>query len=68
MTYQCDLVKTRESGGQWFSWLTVRLGIEGLLVGDTPPVKLLCCVLEQDTLSSASTGSIQEDRKSSNHV
>ena len=32
---------------------SVRLGIEELLVRDSPPVKSLCCVLEQDTLSAA---------------
>ena len=32
----------------------VRLGIEGLLVGDSPPTDSLCkCVQEQDTLSAA---------------
>ena len=35
------------------SWLSVRLWIEGLLVGDSPSVESLCCVLEQDTLSAA---------------
>ena len=28
-------------------------GIEGLLARASPPVKSLCCVLEQDTLSAA---------------
>ena len=29
------------------------MGIEGLLVPDSPPAESLCCVLEQDTLSAA---------------
>ena len=29
------------------------MGIEGLLVRDSPPAESLCCVLEQDTLSAA---------------
>ena len=32
-------------------WESARLEIEGLLVQDSPNV--MCCVLEQDTLSSA---------------
>ena len=40
-------------GAQWLSWLSVRLGIEGLLVRDSPPAESLCCVLEQGTLSTA---------------
>ena len=32
-------------------WLSIRLEIEGSPVQDSPEV--LCCVLEQDTLSSA---------------
>ena len=41
------------SGGFSDSVGSVRLGIEELLVRDSPPVKSLCCVLEQDTLSAA---------------
>ena len=31
----------------------LRLGIEGLLVGDMKPAESLCCFLEKDTLSTA---------------
>ena len=31
----------------------IRLGIEGLLVRDSPPAESLCCLVKQDTLSTA---------------
>ena len=49
----CRWHKTFISGAQWLSWLSVRLGIEGLLVPDSLTTESLCCVLEQDTLSAA---------------
>ena len=30
---------------------SIRLGMDGLLVCDSPPAESLCCILEQDTLS-----------------
>ena len=33
--------------------VSIRLGIKGLLVPDSPPVESLCCVLEQEALSAA---------------
>ena len=40
-------------GAQWLSWLSIRLGIKGLLVWVSPPVESLCSILEQGTLSAA---------------
>ena len=34
-------------------WLSVRLGIEGLLVGESTLAESLCCVHEQDTSYAA---------------
>ena len=43
-----------ESGAQWLRWESVRLGIEGLLVGDSLRTDSLCkCLLEKDNLSAA---------------
>ena len=33
--------------------VSVRLGIEGLLVRVSPPAESLCCVIKKDTLSAA---------------
>ena len=53
-------------GGQWLSWLGVRLGIKGLLVPDSPLTESPCGVPLSKTLYPLlSTGSSQEDRKSS---
>ena len=43
-------VELNNNGAQQLSWLSVRLGIEGLLVRDLR--KSLCCV-EQNNLSTA---------------
>ena len=45
-----------ESGAQWLRWESVRLGIEGLLVGASPWIYIdsLCkCLLEKVNLSAA---------------
>ena len=51
------------------NWKYIAVGslVEGLLDPDSP--EALCCVGDQDTLSSAyiSTGSAQEDRKVSRY-
>ena len=38
---------------QLIECLSVRLGIQGLLVRVSPPAESLCCVLEQNTISTA---------------
>ena len=57
------LPKDYSSGAQWLIWWSIylRLGIEGLVVWDSPSAEsmsLTLCLL-------LSTGSTQEDRKSS---
>ena len=51
----CNLTGSPQacSGVQWLSWQSIRQGIQGLLVCDSPLVDSLCCVLDQDTLSAA---------------